>query len=223
MRAVRLMTCAVLAVLVMCVGVHAGIYLEQEIKIPAGPGMPAAVVKQVCYISESKMRVENVVMGVESILIQRQDKGVVYQLSPAQKVFMEMPIPKPPARPADQQVQVTVTKTEETAKIGEWNCSRYDVTVDGQLFKYWMTEEVDLGNEMANYWKTTTMAAAPEVGQELSKMKGLLIRTEMVSPQGAVVVTVTAVKKQAVPDSMFEVPEDYQKMSMPTAPQSPPR
>ena len=223
MRTVRLMTCAVLVVLVMCAGVRAGIYLEQEVKMPAQSGMPAGVVKQVCYISELKMRVENVVMGVESILIQRQDKGVMYQLMPAQKVCMEMPIPKRPVRPAGQPPQVTVTKTDETAKIGEWNCSRYDVTVNGQSSKYWTTEDVDLGNEMPNYWKTTTMSAAPEVGQELGKMKGFLVRMEMLSPQGAVVVTVTTVKKQAVPDSMFEVPEGYQKMSMPTAPQPPPR
>jgi len=238
MRTVRLMTCAVLAVLVMCVGVHAGIYLEQEVKMPAGSGMPAAVVKQACYISESKMRVESDVMGVKGITIQRRDKGVISQLMPAQKIWMEMPIPKQAERPPAQQLQVTVTKTDETAKIGQWTCSRYDVTVvspaaagqgpqpgaaNSQSSKYWVTEEVDLGDEMPNYWKTTTMAARSELGQQLSKMKGFPIRMEMLSPRGAVVVTVITVKKRDIPDSMFEVPEGYQKMSMPTAPQAPPR
>ena len=88
MRTVRLMTCAALAVLVMCAGVRAGIYLEQEVKMPAQPGMPASVVKQVCYVSELKMRVENVVMGVKTVIIQRYDKGLIYQLVPAQKVCM---------------------------------------------------------------------------------------------------------------------------------------
>jgi len=202
-------------VLVMCAGVQAGIYYEQEMKMPAQPGMPAGVSKQVVYMSGPKMRIEGTTMGTEAILILRHDKGIVYQLMPAQKVCMEMPIPKPPAQPAGQEPTVTVTKTAETKKIGKYTCTRYDAAVSGRTFRFWMTEDVDLGSEMANYWQTTTRGESPKVGQEMAKVKGFPIRMEMPSPQGTIVSTVTTVKKQDVPDSMFEVPEGYQKMSMP--------
>lgn len=216
MRSSHPLVCAVLMVLVMCAGVHAGIYYEQEMKMPAQPGMPTVVSKQVVYISGLKMRIEGTTMGTKVIAIQRHDKGMTYQLMPDRKVCMEMPIPKPPAQPAGQEPTVTVTKTEETARIGKWNCSRYDVTVDGQLFKYWMTEDVDLGSEIANYWRTTTRNEGDKIkGQEMSKVKGFPVRMEMPSPQGTIVLTVTTVKKQDIPDSMFEVPADYRKMSMP--------
>ncbi len=215
MRSSHLLVCAVLMVLVMCAGVHAGIYYEQEMKMPAQPGMPAGVSKQVVYISGLKMRIEGTTMGVKVIAIQRHDKGMIYQLMPDQKVCMEMAIPKPPAQPAGQEPAVTVTKTGETKKIGKYTCTGYDAVVSGQTFRFWMTEDVDLGTEMADYWQTTTRGESPKVGQGMTKVKGFPIRTEMPSPQGTIVLTVTTVKKQDIPDSMFEVPEGYQKMSMP--------
>lgn len=215
MRSSHLLVCAVLMVLVMCAGVHAGIYYEQEMKMPAQPGRPAGVSKQVVYISGLKMRIEGTTMGVKVIAIQRHDKGMIYQLMPAQKVCMEMAIPKPPAQPAGQEPAATVTKTEETKKIGKYSCTRYDASISGQTFRFWMTEDVDLGGEMADYWKVMSQGQPPKMAQEMTKVKGFPIRMEMPSPQGPIVATVTTVKKQDIPDSMFEVPEGYQKMSMP--------
>ncbi len=215
MGTVRLMTLAVLAVLVMSVGLQAGIYFEQELKMPAQPGMPAGVVKQVVYISGAKMRIESVTMGMKSVGIQRLDLGKTYNLIPAQKLYMEMSVPKPPAQPAGQELVVTVTKTAETKKIGKYTCTRCDVTVGGETLKFWITEDVDMGGELTDYWKATGQGQPPKMAQEMSKVKGFPIRMEMPSPQGTVGSTVTTIKKQDVPDSMFEVPEGYQKMSMP--------
>ncbi len=223
MRSSHLLVCAVLMVLVMCAGVHAGIYYEQEMKIPAQPGMPAGVSKQVVYISGPKMRIEATTMGMKVIAIQRHDKGMTYQLMPDRKVCMEMPIPKPPAQPAGQEPTVTVTKTQETKKIGKYTCTRCEVTVGGETLEFWVTEDVDLGGEMADYWKVMSQGQPPKMAQEMAKVKGFPIRMEMPSPQGPIVATVTTVKKQDIPDSMFEVPEGYQKMSMPTPPQAPAR
>jgi len=206
-------------VLVMCAGVHAGIYYEQELKMPAQPGMPARAINQVVYVSGPKMRIESTAMGAKGIVVLRHDKGMVYQLMPAQKLCMEMAIPKPPAQPGGQEPAVTVTKTAETKKIGTYTCTRYDAAVSGRTYRFWMTEDVDLGSEMANYWQTPSPGESPKLGQEMAKVKGFPIRMEMPSPQGTVVSTVTTVKKQDVPDSMFEVPEDYRKMSMPMSPQ----
>ena len=215
MRSSHLLVCGVLMVLVTCAGVHAGIYYEQEMKMPAQPGMPAVVVNQVVYMSGLKMRIESTTMGMKTITIQRHDKGMTYQLMPDQKMCMEMPIPKAPAPPAGQEPAATVSKTGETKKIGKYTCTRYDAAVSGRTYRFWMTEDVDLGSEMANYWQTPTPGDSPKLGQEMAKVKGFPIRMEMPSPQGTVVLTVTTVKKQDVPDSMFEVPEGYRKMSMP--------
>jgi len=218
MRASHLLVCAVVTVLAMCAGLHAGIYFEQDLKMPARPGMPAGVTKQTCYISGPKLRVESVTMGMESVALQRLDLGKSYNLIPAQKLYMEMSIPKPTPQPAGQEPTVTVTKTGETKKIGKYTCTRYDITVGAETLKFWITEEVDLGGEMAEYWKVTSQSQPPKMAQEMSTVKGFPICMEMPSPQGPIVATVTTVKKQDIPDSMFEVPADYQKMSMQMAP-----
>lgn len=215
MRSSHLLVCAVLMVLVMCAGVHAGIYYEQEMKMPAKPGVPARAIDQVVYVSGLKMRIESTARGTKGIVILRHDKGIVYQMMPDQKIYMEMAIPKPPAQPAGQEPAVTVTKTAETKKIGKYTCTHYDAAVSGRTFRFWMTEDVDLGTEMANYWQTPTPGESPKLGQEMAKVKGFPIRMEMPSPQGTIVLTVTTVKKQDVPDSMFEVPAGYRKTSMP--------
>ena len=190
----------------------AGIYYEQEMKMPP----PTGVVKVVCYISGPKLRVESTVQGTETITIQRFDTGMTYSLMPAQKMCMEMRIPEPSPQ-KEAQTKVTVTKTDQTKKVGKYNCTRYDVTVNDQTVTYWMTQDVDLGKELDDLWQGVARGQSAKLAQEMAKLKGFPMMTEMVTPQGTMTMTVTTVEKKDIPDSMFEVPADYEKMSMPGA------
>jgi len=214
---------AVLLVPVLATWAFAGIYYEQEMQ--GG----AQTAKMASYISGAKMRVEILGEGANAISIQRYDQGKIYQLAPQNKMYMEMPVTKLGSQIEDQ-LQVTVTKSDETKKIGNYNCTRYDLTVkgvpgmpaDGVTTQYWVTTDVDVLDEYTKFSDTQGHSESAKLGDAMAKIKGFPIQIERTTPMGKVTMTVTTVKKQDVPDSMFEVPADYQKMTMPTPGATPP-
>jgi hypothetical protein len=52
----------------------------------------------------------------------------------------------------------------------------------------------------------------------MAKLKGFPMEMVSESPGAVVTMTVTTVKKQDIPDSMFEVPADYTKTPVPASP-----
>lgn len=216
MRSIGFVVAVGLAAVVLSAEVHAGLYFEQEVKTPAQPGMPATVSKQVCYLSGPKMRIETTTMGMTSIVIQRHDLGKTYNLMPQNKIYMEMQIPKPPTGPsAPPPPKVTVTKTEETKKVGKYLCTRYDVTIGSEVYRFWMTEEVDVNSELTDYWRGIMRSDSPQVAREMAKIKGFPMVIEMSVGGKVATATVTKVEKRDIPDSLFEVPADYRPMPMP--------
>jgi hypothetical protein len=214
---------AVLLVPLLATASFAGIYYEQELKTPT------QTLKTVCYISGSKMRVEMQGPGGNAVNIQRFDQGKLYNLMPENKMYMEMPIPKPGPQ-VEEQLQVTVTKTAETKKIGNYNCTRYDVTVkgapnlppEGVTTQYWTSTDVEVADEFAKFADAQARTQSTKQATEMAKVKGFPIMVETTTPGGKMTMTVTTVKKQDVPDSMFEVPADFQKMVMPAMPPAAP-
>ena len=211
MRSISPVKAALGTVLLLSSWLHAGIYYEQEIKMPARPGMPAVTTKQTWYISGPKMRAEMVVRGMKTVTIARYDTGVSYTVMPTHKMFMQVAIPKPNPQ-KEAAVQVSVKKTDETKKIGRYNSTRYDVTVDGRLTRYWLTTEVDLGDELATLWQGVGQAQSSKLARQMAELKGFPVMLEIVTPQGTVTATVTKVERRNIPDSMFEVPAGYRGM-----------
>jgi hypothetical protein len=214
---------AVLLVPLLASASFAGIYYEQEMKVPG------QTVKTVYYISGSKMRTETQAMGANAITILRPDQGKSYTLLPDNKMYMEMPIAKLSPE-AEAQLQVTVTKTAETKKIGDYNCTRYDITSKGMpgmppqgtTAQWWVTTDVDVLDEYAKFTEAQFRSQSTKQATEMAKLKGFPIQMVMDTPMGPATTTVTTVKKQDVPDSMFEVPADYTKMTMPVPGAMPP-
>ncbi|MCK4299444.1 MAG: DUF4412 domain-containing protein, partial [Planctomycetes bacterium] len=106
--------------------------------------------------------------------------------------------------------RVSVTKTDQIKTIGGYRCIRYDAVADGRTIRCWMATDVQLGEEVATYWQAGTRLYPPAVTRELAKLPGFPIRIEVHSPRVVYAVTVTRLKKQEVPASLFEVPADYQ-------------
>jgi len=210
MKAFQGMKVALSLVLLLCSSVLGGIYYEQEMTLkPSSETAQPGSTKLRCYISGPKMRVETA--GGQTIGITRMDTGVVYHLVPAQKVYRSETLTRPDPE-KERQVEVTITKTQERRKIGQYACSRYDVTVGSQRFSLWITTDVDVGDDWATMWKAAGQWGWAKLADEVIRIKGFPIRTEMDIPPGTLILTVTTVKKQAVPDTMFEVPEGYKPM-----------
>ncbi len=196
---------ALVTVLAMCACVHAGVYYEAEENRQGPRGKVGLVIKRTCYVSGAKARIENTTPFGSDVVILRFDTGMRYNLRPRHKDCMTQELPKP-----DPRVRVTVTKTEETKKIGPYTCTRYDATVDGRTIRYWMTTEVKLGEEGATFWRSLAPLQPTKLVEEMARSDAFPILVEISSPQGTVVTTITTVKKQDIPDSMFGVPTDYQ-------------
>jgi hypothetical protein len=213
---------AVLLVPLLATAALAGVYCEQELTTPT------QTMKTVWYVSGVKGRMETQGPAGAVVTILRLDQSKMYHLVPQQKTYMEMPILK--LSPEEEaQVQVTVTKTAETKKIADYNCTRYDVTTkgtpnmppEGMTMQWWMTTDADVVDEYAKFFQAQSSSQSSKAATEMAKLKGFPMQQVMDSPMGKTTITVTSVKKQDVPDSMFEVPADYTKTAMPAMPGMP--
>jgi hypothetical protein len=143
---------ALLLVPMLATWAFAGIYYEQEIKAPG------QTTKTVWYLSGVKGRVETQSLVGASIAILRLDQGKIYQLMPDSKTYKETPITKLSPE-VEAQLQVTVSKTAETKRIGDYNCTRYDITTKGMAgappqgvtVQWWMTTDVDVSEEYEKF------------------------------------------------------------------------
>jgi hypothetical protein len=93
-------------------------------------------------------------------------------------------------------------------------CTGYDLTVksetsSGPPLRYWLTTEADLGMEMSPVWQRTRLV--PALAEGVARLPGFAIRGEFPFPDGKVVTTITTIRKQDIPDSLFEVPAGYKK------------
>jgi hypothetical protein len=212
---------ALLLVPLLATAAFAGIYYEEEMTSPAGKS------KTFCYISGAKRRLEPQGTAANGIAIERFDESKLYYLMPQNKMYMEMTIPK--ATPQEEaQVEATVIKTDETKRIGNHNCTRYDVTTkgipglppQGVTVQWWMTTDVDVSEEYEKLTEAQCRATSAKLATEMAKVKGFPMEMVSESPGAVVTMTVTTVKKQDIPDSVFEVPADYTNAS--TAPATTP-
>jgi len=188
---------------------------------PTG-GQPARITKHVGYISGTKARSESRSEDSPNILLTYLDARLLRLLVPDRKVYVEMSLPGANPDP-EVPFQVSVTKTEQTKTISGYLCTRFDASADGQTIRCWMATDVQLGEEVATYWQAGTRLYPPAVTQELARMPGFPIRIEVRSPQVVYSVTITKLKSQEVPVSLFEVPKDYQPaFTVRVAPEQPP-
>jgi hypothetical protein len=201
----------------------AGISCEQEIKIPASEWLPASVSRGVWYISGSKIRVETTKnptdKGPLGSMIYRWDLGKLYVINPEKLVALEAPIPMDAIKEAQEKAraQVKVTKTAETRKVGEYMCTRYDLTGKERTYHYWVTSVGDLGPELDAFWEHVDPVAA-KVAEEAKKdmANPFLVLYESDPKQGGkMTFTFSNLKKLDIAESMFEVPSGYSTIPMP--------
>lgn len=101
--------------------------------------------------------------------------------------------------------QYAFTKTDETKKIGDFNCKKYVAkdTRDGSTYDLWITSDITLpGNIISKYY--SSLGGTPVM---FTYLQGG-------SAKGAQVVTLKSVSDAKVPANMFKITADYDKMSL---------
>jgi outer membrane lipoprotein-sorting protein len=142
------------------------------------------------YMKGEKMRREFAAGEQVGITIVRPDKKVMWMLMPGQKSVMEMPFSKASLEKMmgmsqEQQAEMKLLGPE---KVNGYETEKYETTVKGSV------------KPMKHYvW--------------VSKKLGVPIK--MVSLDGKFSMNYRDIKEGGVPDSLFEIPPGYQKMTMP--------
>lgn len=151
------------------------------------------------YVDASKSRMEMTSQGLDTIVISRSDLKVMYTLMVAQKQYMEMPLNDAQARQADPTSIAANAQWESLGKetVNGRVCNKYKVTSPG-------SSDGSPTTVSTFYFDAAT--------NDPVKM--------LVDAGGQSVVANFRKFQRGAPDaSLFEVPKEYKKFSMPGMPQ----
>ncbi len=144
----------------------------------------AGIVNQKFFISGDKLRTES----AESIAIIRPDKKVMWMFMPRQKMYMEMPLDPSKVPPTSEKYPGEIERT----LIGKED-------VDGR-----MTDKYRIVYTAADIKTAVFQWFAPDIG----------IPVKAAAEDGSWTMEYKNIKTGSQPDSLFEIPADYSKMSM---------
>ncbi len=194
-----------------------------------GRTTPPVDQERVTWIGKDRMRTD--MSGTSTII--RLDKKKLYVVNHEEKTYniMELPVDltqfMPPGM-AEQMIpmmtfDVTVTPTEETKMIGEWEARRFDVSMTSKMATIamimWVTKDVDFNQEAyyAMYKHLNSMSPGLEkMAAEMGKLDGLVIEEEGVTTMtimGNTTIkksqTTKSIENLAPPEGTYEPPADY--------------
>ncbi len=177
--------------------------------------------------------------GSEAAVIFDAKKGLMYMVDHEKKEYSVIPMDlfggeaKEGAVESDEMakmmqamggsVEITVTPTDETAKIGDWNATKYNVDMKIMMMaskqELWATEDIKIDYAMFNAVSSGMMAQLPgfdKIIEEMKQVKGIPIKSiTRTSAMGGEVVTTTELLEYAekdAPDGVFDIPEGYKKV-----------
>jgi hypothetical protein len=131
------------------------------------------------------------------------------------------------ARAMMGELEVTVTPTEETGKVGDWSARKFDVAIALGLMKIdqeiWATDEIDADADMYNALRDGMMARMPGFEKLINAMKqieGMPVKTvSTVNAMGQQLTTTTTLieyDQRDAPVGIYDIPEDYKKVPLET-------
>lgn len=210
---------------------YADVYIKQKAHTDAfsmmGREMPAKDEFNHMWVGDNKMAV----LGTEQSIILDLNDNLMYMIMHQDKSYVEMNLPldlsqyfPPQIQQMMSNVTVTVNSTGEDARISEWDCKGYDVTIDIMMMtikqKVWTSTDVDFD------WKDYSERMLPQVTQamfrlggdsikEFEKIEGFQIKTEvtmdMMGTEMKSWTEVVEITKKSAPTGTYSVPEGYTK------------
>ncbi len=131
------------------------------------------------------------------------------------------------ARAMMGQMEVTVTPTEEEAKIGEWTAKKYDVAITLAIMKVdqeiWATDAIEIEVDLYNAMRDGMMARMPgfnDLLEAMKQVKGVPVKTvSTIHAMGQNLTTTTTLieyDQKDAPDAIYDIPEGYKKVALET-------
>ncbi|MBN2423649.1 MAG: hypothetical protein JXR46_06990 [Calditrichaceae bacterium] len=225
-------------------------YHTDPIKV-MGQTQPAEDEIKSIWISKDKMRSDE----TDKSIIMRTDLQKMYMIDHTKKQYQEMPMnlgemmdqameeaeeEEGEEIPADNpfmkmaqammgQMKVSVTPTDETRKINNWNCKKYIFKLSMGMGTtesvIWATEELKIDPEiysqfMASMFNTNQQSndkAVQQMAEEFKKIKGVMVlqesSTQMMGADVKSTVEMIEFKEGKAPAGSFDIPAGYEKVS----------
>lgn len=207
-----------------------------------GQKQPARTDTTVAWITDNMTRVDR--SDTVSFII-HMDKALAYVINHSAKNYGELSLKpaedkdgKYPGADTDNpmtqmmNVKGTVTPTDETKKIKDWNCRKFNVDLNLGMVtmkqEIWATEDIKVDYAMYHQASNAMMSqfkGYDDLMKEMKKLKGLPILTIVnVNIMGTEMKRTMEVFeiKDATPPGGYDVPKDYKKTElqspMPTGP-----
>lgn len=170
-------------------------------------------------------------------------KNVVYILDHSKKTIMEMPLSGAKGQSEEtaemrkmmetigkgMKLSVSITPTNETKKIGAWQCKKYLQTLSTPMgpnnAEIWASEDLKIDQKLLAKLSSTTYAMMPgmkdvidDVVKEMQKIKGMPVLTvSTMNIMGTAVKSTTELlelKEGKAPAGIFSLPSGYKKKSL---------
>jgi hypothetical protein len=186
------------------------------------------------WIAKDKMRKDQGDMSTIARL--DNDKVVIFHINHPKKTYMELSMGSDDlqgmASAMGGDIKVKVTPTNETKKIGNWNCRKYLQDMDMGMMpmrsEVWASEDIKIPYQDFYERVSLTMGSQqPGMGapmgamqQEMKKIKGIPVLTvsSMTVMKDTVVKSsreLLEVKEDTAPAGIFDIPQGYTKQTLP--------
>jgi hypothetical protein len=207
----------------------ADIYVKQKTHTDGIMGQPATDVIQEQWIGDNAFAS----VSADQSIIMDMKKNLMYWIFHKSKTYVESTLPMdltkllPPefaAMAGMMMMTATVSPTTETKKVGQWNCTGYDVTITmmgmPMKMRLWATTDVpfDYNQFNAKIWGNvlkSQMMFDEASAKEMMKIKGFQIASEMSGEiMGMKLSTNTEVleiSKKTPPANVYAPPAGYAK------------
>jgi hypothetical protein len=185
--------------------------------------------ENISYYKLDRARMESPSGGISII---RLDKSVMWVLDPKEKTYMEITAEQMKAMAAlmKGEIKPEVEKTEETKKIGKYNCTKILVTMKimgtTTTTEVWGTSEIEpdetlvkFSEKMAEVFKDNpNLQSSNKMMQDIYGMGmfpvQIYTKAKMMGMESENTSTLKSISTDELDDSLFELPEDYTKRDM---------
>jgi hypothetical protein len=211
-----------------------------------GQSQPAQDEIQEIWVTQDKVRSD----GKEQSVILRLDQNKMFMLNHTEKTYAELPLDfgnvmdskmkeamegedmDPEQKEAMMQMmqgmsqmKVTITPTSETKKIGNWNCRKYNQTMETMMgpsnSEIWATEDLKMDQDLYSKFMAAISGQGmfgnmmTDMAKEMKKIKGVPVLTvSTVNMMGASIKSTQELiefKEGTAPVGIFELPKGYKK------------
>lgn len=213
---------------------------HQDAAKAMGVDMPAEDKTSVTWFGKDRMRYES----GDEVTIVRTDLKKMWRIDTKAKTYqaIDMPFDLKKYMPEEQykmmeqffaNVKVTLTPTQETKKIRDWNCTKYTLTISMPMMgdmtqDMWATKDItgDRTAAMEMYVAMQSVMLGGMGGNtlatEMKKVEGFVVLSEQTRGMGRTKFTskdeVTSIETKDAPEGAYDLPKDFKEIPFdPTA------